>query len=64
MMKEESDGRRPAHSHFSDRRKAGIKKRVAHLRLAAKSCFPSNRNFILSLEFVFILIRMIIENRI
>lgn len=52
-MKEESDGRRP-HSHFSDRRKAGVKRRVAHLRFAVKSYFPCNRNLILSLEFVFI----------
>lgn len=41
-MKEESDGKRPAYSHFSDRRKVGIKRKIAHLRLAVKLCLPSN----------------------
>lgn len=41
-MKEESDGKRPAYSHFSDRRKAGIKRRIAHLGLTVKLCFLSN----------------------
>lgn len=59
-MKEESDEKRPAYSHFSDRRRVGIKRRVAHLRLAVKLCLSSDWDSILPLKFAFILIRIVI----